>query len=126
MPTSPPKPCNAPGCPALTRSRYCEAHAPRARDAAKAYDQRRASDPVLRNNAKIRSSSRWQKLRRAIIAQHPLCADPFGDHARRKNTAASAQVHHIKPLGTHPELSFDPANLMPLCWMCHSRIENQT
>ncbi len=26
MPIAPPRPCNHPGCPALTRDRFCEAH----------------------------------------------------------------------------------------------------
>jgi 5-methylcytosine-specific restriction endonuclease McrA len=31
------------------------------------------------------------------------------------------EVDHIKPVRTHPELSFDLANLQSLCPSCHSK-----
>ena len=125
MPTSPQKPCNSPGCQALTFERYCPEHEHKQRQSGKDYDERRASDPVLHNNAKIRSSQRWRQLRAFFIAQNPLCADPFGIHRRMNRTVSASQVHHVKPLGTHPELAFGASNLMALCTGCHARIEKQ-
>jgi 5-methylcytosine-specific restriction endonuclease McrA len=106
-------------------ARYCPDHAHKQRQASKDYDERRASDPVLRNNAKIRNSQRWRQVRALIIAQNPLCVDPFGEHRRMNRTVSASQVHHIKPLGTHPELAFVADNLMALCTGCHARIERQ-
>lgn len=34
----------------------------------------------------------------------------------------SLQVHHVKPVYTHPELELDPSNLMVLCRTCHLHI----
>ncbi|WP_232295640.1 HNH endonuclease signature motif containing protein [Pseudorhodobacter aquimaris] len=34
---------------------------------------------------------------------------------------SQAEIDHIKPVRTHPELSFDPRNLQPLCGPCHTK-----
>lgn len=48
------------------------------------------------------------------MAQRPLC-EGCG--------LAAQQVHHIKPLHTHPWLAFVDENLSPLCTGCHAMIE---
>ena len=60
---------------------------------------------------------RWEKLARCYLAQHPLCVDPFGDHAGRVVPAEC--VDHIVPRsrgGTD-----DLPNLQSLCARCHSK-----
>ena len=60
---------------------------------------------------------RWRKLARLFLMEHPICFDPFGDHA--PGIKASAQVDHIIPKsrgGTD-----DWSNLAALCLPCHSR-----
>ena len=84
---------------------------------ARDYDLRRKDDQTVR----IRSSARWQKIRRAILAASPLCQDPFGQHA--SDTIPSREVHHIQPLYQRPDLAFARSNLMALCARCHNRIE---
>ena len=34
-------------------------------------------------------------------------------------------VDHIKPIRTHPELAFDPANLQTLCKRCHDSVKHR-
>lgn len=54
-----------------------------------------------------------------MLAEHPLCADPFGAHAAEHRIEPATQVDHVVPLsagGTHR-----PDNLQCLCVACHSR-----
>lgn len=66
-------------------------------------------------------STRWQKLRKAVITAHPLCVVC---EAKGLLTPAS-EVHHITPVeyGLNPaeqeRLAFDPTNLQALCHACH-------
>ena len=79
---------------------------------------RGGSMPSSRGRAearRIRGTYRWQKVRRLVMRERPLC-EGCGMPAQ--------QVHHIKPLHTHPELAFDDDNLSPVCTSCHSLIEN--
>ena len=60
---------------------------------------------------------RWMKIAKTYIECHPICIDPFGDHAGR--VVAAEHVDHIVPLrkgGTH-----DESNLQALCARCHSK-----
>ena len=108
MPTKPKKPCAHHGCPELTDSRFCEAHA---KQDMREYDKFRRS-PEHRN----RYGRAWKRIRDRYITAHPLC-----EQCERNNKITPAQeVHHIKPLsqgGTH-----DEQNLMALCTPCHSEI----
>jgi 5-methylcytosine-specific restriction protein A len=108
MPYKPPSPCACPGCPALSHSRYCEAHASQAhRD-------------YNRNHRRPGSNStygrRWRAIRDLYIAAHPLC--------ERCLTAGrcvrAEEVHHAVPVaagGTHAD-----DNLRALCKSCHSSV----
>ena len=81
-----------------------------AQDRAKAYDQHRGS-------AASRGYDRaWQRLRRAVLAEEPLCR-----HCRRAGLLPEAnEVHHVQPVARRPELRLERANLVPLCKPCHS------
>jgi 5-methylcytosine-specific restriction endonuclease McrA len=61
-------------------------------------------------------------VRKSQLAREPLCFDPFSDHERRGVTATAMQVHHIRPLTTHPELAFHGSNLMSVCTACHAKL----
>lgn len=121
------KPCNHPGCPSLIdRGTYCPTHQASAPKRHALYDKHvRQRDPALAQAARIRSSQRWIRVRKLVLADHPICADPFGDHARAGVTRASTQVHHISGLAEHPELAFHADNLQALCTACHARIERE-
>lgn len=67
---------------------------------------------------KLYQTSRWRKLRRAHLAQEPLCV-----HCKREGrTTPAVAVDHI--LGHNSpdwrDRFFDPANLMSLCTPCHA------
>jgi len=108
MPMSAPRPCAVPGCPGITRERYCEKHAamPRQRE----YDRHRP-------NSAMRGFGRpWRRLREFILSRDPLCVNPFGIEG---HVALSTDVDHILPVaqgGTE-----EPSNLQGLCHSCHSR-----
>ncbi|SRR5712691_5229009 len=87
----------------------------------KAYDEReRATTPALALAKQIRSSARWRRLRKLVIAKHPLCADPFGYHAQDGRLALTEEVDHIVELARRPDLAFVESNLQGLCCPCHA------
>lgn len=57
----------------------------------------------------------WRKVRAVFVAANPLCARC----AARGIVAATEDVHHLKPIATHPDLRLDMTNLEPLCGLCH-------
>jgi 5-methylcytosine-specific restriction protein A len=61
----------------------------------------------------------WARLASMFKQAHPLCADPFGVHAKEQRIEPSTQVDHITPrkAGGTDEWS----NLQALCSSCHSR-----
>lgn len=68
-----------------------------------------------RHSAAVLRSPRWKSVR--YLAKKR-------DGFKCVECAASRrlEVHHVKPVRTHPELAFDLGNLMTLCVRCHSRI----
>ena len=113
MPRRAPRPCAQPGCPALVHRRdrrYCETHH-RQRQAE--YDRQRGT------SAQRGYGSRWRRLRQMVLAEHPLCADPYGIHAARGEVVAATDVDHIKPKRDGGTDDWD--NLQALCSSCHSR-----
>jgi 5-methylcytosine-specific restriction protein A len=54
-----------------------------------------------------------------MLASSPLCADPFGDHARDGVVVAASEVDHIKPKRNGGRDDWD--NLQTLCQVCHSK-----
>lgn len=69
----------------------------------------------------IRSSGKWKNRSELLLKKYPWCSDPFGIHYVVWEWAE--EVHHIKPLVTHPELAFDWDNLAGICTICHHNIE---
>lgn len=63
-------------------------------------------------------TAKWQRLRKNIIHRD-------GGYCQRcKNllgmiTTDKLEVHHIKPRSTHPDLMFDPSNLITVCSTCN-------
>jgi len=71
----------------------------------------------------IRRKSNWKRTSTLFRQQHPICADPFGDHGDRP--VPSEQVHHVKPIEQRPDLAFTRSNLMALCADCHAKLESK-
>lgn len=67
-----------------------------------------------RHSRKVTATRRWQVLRQQILERDGWKCCTCGERRR-------LEVDHIKPVRTHPELSFEPRNLQVLCGACHSR-----
>ena len=118
------RPCNYPGCPTLIeRGAYCPTHQATRPDRHKAYNQGRQRDPATALAYKIRKSRKWLLIRSQVLADNPVCADPFGDHARMGVTRSSQQVHHLQGIVEHPHLWNVQTNLQALCTACHAKVE---
>jgi 5-methylcytosine-specific restriction protein A len=95
-------------------------HRPPGQGPRRDYRQERAqrlSDPAQRLATRLRSSARWQKARAWILAQEPLCRDPYGVHVGR--VVLAEEVDHVVPLAQRPDLLTEVRNLQPLCRSCH-------
>ena len=63
---------------------------------------------------------RWDQLSRDYRRDHPLC-----EHCKCSGYVEPArQVHHIKPIDTHPELMYELSNLMAVCIPCHRVLDD--
>lgn len=62
----------------------------------------------------VTRTKRWRVLRMAILERDGFRCTSCGCGGR-------LEVDHIKPVRTHPELSYSPDNLQALCPGCHTR-----
>ena len=67
-----------------------------------------------RHSAKVTRTKRWKVLRMEILERD-------GFRCRSCGIGGRLEVDHVKPVRTHPELSYDPGNLQALCPGCHTR-----
>ena len=67
-----------------------------------------------RHSASVIRSNRWPALRLAAKRRDGFKCISCGSVGR-------LEVDHIRPVRTHPELSFDLDNLQTLCSACHTR-----
>ena len=106
MPYKAMHPCGHPGCPEIVPSgqKYCEKH----RAEHKGEDVRPG-----RKNGNLYSTVRWQRLRKTVLAAHPICAIC----GKEKATV----VDHVIPHRGNKALFYDPGNLQALCKACHDR-----
>lgn len=70
---------------------------------------------------KLIHTTRWLRLRRAVLTAHPVC-----EHCEEEGLLTPAtEVHHRVPVETaldfaaKARLMYDPGNLMALCRRCH-------
>lgn len=80
MPQRPRRPCTTPGCPELTDGGPCEKHK-RQREQQRGSSTERGYD------------GRWERARKAWLAEHPLCAEC----ERNGRVTAATVVDHIIP-----------------------------
>lgn len=77
--------------------------------------------------AKLYNTSKWQKLRKGYLIDHPLCEKCLENDIIEPAT----QVHHIKEISTGNDelemmsIAFDPDNLMALCDSCHQKLHKE-
>ena len=67
-----------------------------------------------RHSKAILRTKQWQALRWQILERDGFACVQCGARGR-------LEVDHIKPVRTHPELSFDQGNLQSLCPGCHTK-----
>jgi 5-methylcytosine-specific restriction enzyme A len=63
----------------------------------------------------------WQRVRKQKLSRDPLCESCMGED----RITAADEVHHDKPVRTHPELRLNLANLISLCGPCHRKVEGR-
>lgn len=67
------------------------------------------------------NTSRWRRLRAAVLSEHPLCERCEAEGY----VTAATEVHHRTPVESAPSrigkehLMYSRANLMALCRRCH-------
>ena len=119
MPLSPLKPCKAPGCPGLTRGRYCDKHKHKEIE----YEKRRAAEARKRFDATRPTAaqrgydSKWREARAGFLRKHPLCAECL----KRGLKVPAVVVDHIIPHKGDKVLFWRRDNWQPLCLSCHNR-----
>ena len=110
MPSRAPAACKRPGCAGLVQAGVCSVCGPLRRASAAEHDEQRGTA------AQRGYGGRWQRVRAAYLAAHPLCA-----HCQQAGRiAAATDVHHVVPRRDGGSDRWD--NLLPLCHSCHSRV----
>lgn len=71
-------------------------------------------DAHVRHSRKVTRGERWRTLRMAILERD-------GFKCQHCGTGGRLEVDHVKPVRTHPELSYEPTNLQALCPGCHTK-----
>jgi 5-methylcytosine-specific restriction endonuclease McrA len=61
------------------------------------------------------STARWQRLRRAVLADYGHVCQVEGPRCTRYATT----VHHLVPSSQAPHLFWEPANLVAACGRCN-------
>lgn len=106
MPYLPLKPCRCQGCANLTSGKYCEKH------------QKLNALEGCRPTATQRGyNSRWRKVRKIFLTEHPLCVEC----ERQGKYVQATVVDHIIPHKGDQALFWDENNWQPLCKRCHDR-----
>ena len=71
-------------------------------------------DTHKRYSKAVTHTRRWQVLRMAVLERDGWACVDCG--ARKR-----LEVDHVKPVRTHPELSYNPGNCATRCRVCHAR-----
>lgn len=66
-----------------------------------------------RHSEVVTRSRRWAALRQQALRRDDWKCRQCGARGR-------LEVHHVKPVRTHPELAFELVNLRSLCPSCHT------
>lgn len=67
-----------------------------------------------RHSKVVTRTARWKVLRMAILERD-------GFRCRHCGCGGRLEVDHVKPVRTHPDLSYEPGNLQALCPGCHTK-----
>lgn len=104
MPMKPLKPCNHPGCPELTKNKYCDRH-------------RNLHNNKRESASKRGYNNKWRVASKRYLKAHPLCVQ-----CQKENRLVEATVvDHIIPHRGDKKLFWDENNWQALCKRCHDR-----
>ena len=68
-----------------------------------------------------RYDSRWIKVRKMYITNHPLCEECLKENKYTKATL----VHHKLPVAVDENKKYDLENLESVCSSCHKKLHDQ-
>lgn len=105
--------CKQPGCPNTTRNEkgYCETHLKQ--NVTTEYQRERRKDPT----AQRYDTARWRlNFQPKVLGQNFQCQRIIGFE---QCVNQSRVVHHLISPRAHPDLMFDPKNVVALCEACH-------
>ena len=116
MPKGMLKQCRVPGCPGLTREKYCEKHAHL--EEQKKRERHEYYNKNIRNSEaqKLYESPQWRALRELHIKRYPLCEMCF---AKGRITPAVIVDHKVEIKDGGAPL--DSENLQSVCHSCHNK-----
>jgi 5-methylcytosine-specific restriction protein A len=111
MPFKALKPCNKPGCPLVSDTRYCEDHAELSKQA-----------DLYRGTASSRGyDAEWRRVRlHALKRDKHLCQHCLKVKSR---VTAATEVHHLLKITTHPHMRLVLDALLSVCHDCHEELE---
>jgi 5-methylcytosine-specific restriction protein A len=107
-PRKPRKPCRFQGCAELTEERYCDKHKKQVDS-----EYNRTSRPFKH----LYNTSRWKKLRKQFLQEHPLCVECEAKDVIK----AATVVDHMEVHKGDEDLFWDESNWQALCKQCHDR-----
>ena len=114
-----PTACSHPGCPEITKERFCHKHKGYEKAVQKDYESRREHDPFY-------NSPQWRKARKMHLARHPLCQDCLDEGIITASKPGSPlivdHVEEIKDGGRR----LDPKNFRTRCQEHHNRKTGET
>lgn len=110
------KQCKVPGCPGLTRSKYCDKHThleERDKQAAQEYYNKNIRNA---DSQKFYESTAWRYLRKLKLQRNPMCETCY---AEGKITLAKMVDHIIEIRDGGAVLDIE--NLSSICHACHNK-----
>lgn len=119
MPQRPLRPCAVPMCPNLTREKYCEEHAYKAKQ--EEAERQRFYDTHVRDKRIVEfyHTREWLTIRQQVLARdYYLCQECL----KEKRIRRADTVHHIVPVKENWAKRLDLSNLVSLCHECHNKI----
>ncbi|WBL53610.1 HNH endonuclease [Bacillus phage yong1] len=115
MPRKPLRVCPAPGCPSLTRDRYCDEHKTQQQEETKHYNKHSRNKTIT----SFYKSTDWKRTRQlGLIRDNYLCQHCLKDHC----FTPADMVHHIVEVKEDWSKRLDLDNLVSLCNACHNKV----
>jgi len=73
---------------------------------------------------RLYKTQKWSALVASVLARDNYTCARCGTY--RATAEPKLVTHHIRPFADHPELRFDPDNLVTLCEKCHRWVHSRS